>query len=87
MMRNINKARVAIGAIKGEMTIVAISSKYGVHPNQISKWRKKALEGLPEMFSNKKDVVKKDAEEIETALYKKIGQLEVELDWLKKIWI
>ena len=77
------KARVALEAIKGERTIAEIASATGVHPNQISKWKKQALEELPGLFTGgrKKE---RDSEELESELYKQIGQLKVELDWLKK---
>lgn len=78
------KARVALEAIKGERTIGEIASETGVHPNQISKWKKQALEELPEIFSGGRKKGKKNSEELESELYKQIGQLKVELDWLKK---
>ena len=78
------KAKVALEAIKGERTISEIASKIGVHPNQISKWKKQALEELPGIFSNVRKKHREQSEELESELYKQIGQLKVELDWLKK---
>ena len=78
------KARVALEAIKGDKTIAELSSMYGVHTSQIMKWKKKVLENIPEIFSNKREEEKKGAEEIQDELYKQIRQLKVELDWLKK---
>ena len=78
------KAKVALEAIKGEQTISEIASKTGVHPNQISKWKKQALEELPGIFSNVRKKHREQSEELESELYKQIGQLKVELDWLKK---
>jgi len=78
------KARVALEAIKGDKTIAELSSMYGIHTSQIMKWKKKVLENIPEIFSNKREEEKKGAEEIQDELYKQIGQLKVELDWLKK---
>ena len=78
------KARVALEAIRGERTIAEIASETGVHPNQISKWKKQALEELPEIFSSRKKNHREQSEELESELYKQIGQLKVELDWLKK---
>ena len=78
------KAKVALEALKGEKTLAQLSSQYGVHPNQIGKWKKDLVERLPELFSAKwKKEHRSDAELVEE-LYKQIGQLKVELDWLKK---
>ncbi len=78
------KTRVALEAIKGERTIAEISSETGIHPNQISKWKKQALEELPDIFSQGRKHRDQSSEELESELYKQIGQLKVELDWLKK---
>jgi len=79
------KAKVALEAVKGEKTIAQIASEFKVHPNMVRKWRKQLLEMLPDLFSDrrkKKD--KEDRDEREDELYRQIGQLKVELDWLKK---
>jgi len=77
------KAQVAFEAAKEESSINEIASKYKLHPNQVSHWKKKFLENLPAIFSNGK--VSKDDDEIsKDELYKQIGQLKVELEWLKK---
>jgi len=78
------KAKVALEAIRGERAISEIASKTGVHPNQISKWKKQALEELPGIFSSGRKKHMEQSEELESELYKQIGQLKVELDWLKK---
>jgi len=78
------KAKVALEAVKGEKTIAQLSSEYGVHPNQISQWKKKLLEELPELFSEKRRSREVNKEELEAELYRQIGQLKVELEWLKK---
>ena len=78
------KARIALDAIKGQKTISELSSEYGIHSNQISRWKKQLLDAAPAAFSNGKD---KDAEQKEVErdhLYKKVGQLQIEVDWLKK---
>ena len=80
------KAKVAIEAIKGESTVAELSSRYAVHANQISKWKNEALKGLPDLFSNGRRRAKRQAERLQAELYQQIGQLKVELDWLKKIW-
>jgi transposase-like protein len=78
------KAKVAIEAIKGESTVAELSSRYGVHANQISKWKNEALKGLPSLFSEGRQRARRQAEKLQAELYQQIGQLKVELDWLKK---
>ncbi len=78
------KAKVALEAIKGEKTISQLSSECGVHPNQIRAWRDRALKALPGIFSRGVDRKEKDREALEEELYRQIGQLKVENEWLKK---
>ena len=78
------KAKVALEAVRGKLTINQISRQFGVHPNQISKWKKQFLESLPQIFDNSKQPSAGAGEELTNQLYQQIGQLKVELDWLKK---
>jgi len=78
------KARVALEAIKGNKSMAELSSEYAVHPNQISKWKKQVLEELPGIFSEKRTRDAAGEAEIKARLYQQIGQLQFELDWLKK---
>ena len=78
------KARIALEAVKGEKTIAQLASEYAIHPNQIRQWRQQLLEMLPEIFSNRRPQQEKARDELEAELYRQIGQLKVELDWLKK---
>lgn len=71
-------------AVKKEKTISQLSSEYGVHANQINQWRRRLLEELPDIFSKKRKRKQKDTEELQAELYRQIGQLKVELDWLKR---
>lgn len=78
------KAKVALEAVKGEKTIAQLSSELGVHGNQVRQWRKQLLEELPRLFSDHRRKEDKDREELLSELYQQIGQLKVELEWLKK---
>jgi len=78
------KARVSLESVKGEKTAAELASQYGVHATQITRWKKHMLENLPELFSNKHDKDREDAEKLQAELYRQIGRLKVELDWLKK---
>jgi len=78
------KAKVALEAVKGEKTVAQIAGEYGVHPNQISQWKKRLLKELPSLFSDKRRKDTKEGTELADELYRQIGQLKVELDWLKK---
>ncbi len=78
------KAKVALEALKGEKTMAQLSSEFGVHVNQIRQWRQKLLEELPGLFSDRRQKKEKESEEVTSELYRQIGQLKVELDWLKK---
>ena len=78
------KARVATEAIRGEKMLSQLGSQFRVHPMQIAKWRKTALE-LPEVFVDGRTRKTRDQEADKDALYGEIGRLKVELDWLKKM--
>ena len=80
------KARVALEAIKGHKTINELVSHFGVHPTQINKWKRHLQTELPQIFSNRREKREQDHEALQAQLYQQIGQLKVELDWLKKIW-
>ncbi len=78
------KAKVALEAVRGKLTINQIAKQFEVHPNQISKWKKQFLESLPQIFDNSKQASAEQNEKLTNQLYQQIGQLKVELDWLKK---
>ena len=78
------KAKVGLEALKGIEPIHAIAARYEVHPVQVSQWKKELLERLPGVFATITPPSLAEAATREAQLYQKIGQLEVELDWLKK---
>lgn len=78
------KAKVALAAIKGQKTTNELASEFGVHISQINRWKKEALEALPEVFGSKKDTTIKGMESERDLLFQQIGKLQVEVDWLKK---
>lgn len=78
------KARIAVEAIKEQKTIQEIASHYGVHPTQVTNWKRQALEGAPTLFVDRRSQADTGEEALKAELYQQIGQLQVELDWLKK---
>ena len=77
------KAQVAIEALKERETMAELSKRFEAHPNMISKWKQEFLERSAEIFETQPPETNFDAER--EKLYAKIGKLEVERDWLKKI--
>ena len=75
------KTRVALDALSGEHTIAELYSKYGVHSNQISKWKKQAKEGIAASFSGKAQNDQQANEAHIKELHAKIGQLTIENDF------
>ena len=78
------KAKVALEALRGEKTMAELSAKYGVHPTMITGWKKKAAEGMVDVFSSKGDKSGQANESEIKDLHAKIGQLTVERDFLSK---
>lgn len=79
------KTKVALDAIKEVKTLAELSSAYGVHTTQIRRWKEIAVNAIANCFSEARQVKEKNQEELIQNLYQQIGQLKVELDWLKKI--
>lgn len=78
------KAKVALEAIKGDLTLAELASKHGIHQTMIATWKRQAIEGMAATFSGKSEAGSA-ASEAETArLHAKIGQLVVERDFLAK---
>ena len=78
------KAIIALEALKGNLTLNEITKRYGVHFSQINRWKKQLKESVVDIFSHGQQKRDLEKEELIQDLYKKIGQLEVEKDWLKK---
>jgi transposase-like protein len=79
------KAKVALEAIRGISTTAEIALRHKVHPNQIAKWKKQVQENLASLFSDGRSKTNKSEDEgLKDRLYQQIGQLQFELDWLKK---
>jgi len=78
------KAKVALDALTGELTLSELASKYNVHPNIITKWKKQARQGVVESFSGKAQSSANNHESEVRDLHAKIGQLTVENDFLQK---
>ena len=78
------KAKVALEAIRGEKTSSQIASQYQVHPAQISQWKKQLLEHSCEVFRGSGKHAKRETGPSPEELYSQIGQMKVEIDWMKK---
>lgn len=78
------KAKVSLEAIRESRTMAELTSVFGVHSTIISRWKRHVLENLSTLFSDKIQQKDKSNEELIASLYQQIGQLKVELDWIKK---
>ena len=78
------KAKVTVETLKEQKTIAELSSIYGVHSTQITKWKKQALDILVQGFGIGQKQREKDDKDLVQELYRQIGRLKVEVDFLKK---
>jgi len=78
------KAKVSLEALRGDRTIQEIAARHKVHPNQVSTWKRQAIDGLGEVFSGGADRTRSEHEAEVHDLHAKIGQLTVERDFLAR---
>jgi transposase len=79
------KAKVALAAIKGDRTVAELAGAYGVHPNQIYAWKKQLLDGAVSVFEGGGAASEDAASTAQVdLLYRQIGQLKVENDFLSR---
>ena len=78
------KAKVALETLRGDKTVQEIATKHKVHPNQVSTWKRQAMDGLSAVFANGVDRVRGDHEAEVRDLHAKIGELTVERDFLAR---
>ena len=78
------KAKVALEAIRGELTVAQLVAKHGVHQTLINAWKKQAVEGMAEVFSGRAEAAETARQDELEKLHTKIGQLVVERDFLRK---
>ena len=77
------KAKVALAAIQNDETAAQLASRFGIHPTMVSNWKRQMLEGAADIF-DKNNKTKKQEEARTDELYKQIGQLKVENDFLSR---
>ena len=78
------KVKVVMEALRGGETIAVLAAKYEVHPNQINKWKKQLLDAMPSVFGQQNERKEQDDSALRDRLYRQIGELQVENNWLKK---
>jgi transposase-like protein len=78
------KAKVALEAVRADRTLNELASQFELHPTQVTQWKKRLTEGANELFSGRPDRDAQHESALRDRLYQEIGQLKVELDWLKK---
>ena len=78
------KAKIALEAIKGQKTAQELGSIYGVHPTQVTTWKRQLVAEAAEIFTRGGVYDKEGIEQEKAELYQQIGKLQVELDWMQK---
>jgi putative transposase len=78
------KARVVRAALREDKTLAQLASEFDIHANQITEWKRQVLESLPEVFSKKREHQQQDQQALVDRLYRQIGELQVDVNWMKK---
>jgi transposase-like protein len=78
------KAKVALAAVQGDKTISELASRFAIHGNLVSQWKRKLLANIEAVFTDPEDGQRQEREALLDDLYQQIGRLKVELEWLKK---
>lgn len=78
------KSKVALAALKGDETTSEIAARFQIHPNMVSTWKRELLDNAPELFEGKKKSAKQANEPSADELYREIGRLTVERDFLSR---
>lgn len=78
------KARVVRAALREDKTLAQLAGEFDIHPNQITEWKRQVLDSLPELFSQKKKAGQQDNQQLIDRLYRQIGELQVDVNWMKK---
>ncbi len=78
------KAKVAVEALKGERTLNELAGQFEIHPTQVVQWKQRLLAGASDLFTGGVERDAAQEAELRDQLYQQIGQMKVELDWLKK---
>lgn len=78
------KAKVALEAVKGTLTLSELASRYKVHPTQIGQWKKQLTDNAAQLFERGCSGATPDVERVTAPLYQEIGRLKMEVDFLQK---
>lgn len=78
------KSRVARAALREDRTLAQLAGEFGVHVNQITEWKKQAIDSLPDIFGKKHKHDQQDNQQLIDRLYRQIGELQVDVNWMKK---
>jgi transposase len=78
------KTQVVLALLKGDKTRNEVSSEFGIHPTQADLWKHKVLAGIPSLFNLGNTNELKERDKLIEELYKQVGKLQTQLEWLKK---